>query len=151
VIYDPLRQVLPEVVTVYGLRHGVYERQAGARFPLLKLGLVLWDGTFEGKHDTWLRWTDEDGGLISTSRERAEQEHQRAEQAHQQAEQEHQRAEQAHQQAEQERQRAEQARQQAEQERQRAEQGERLLVQERQRAERLAALLRRSGIDPDQA
>jgi len=137
VIYDPLRQVLPEVVTVYGLRHGVYERQAGARFPLLKLGLVLWDGTFEGKHDTWLRWTDEDGGLISTSRERAEQEHQRAEQAHQQAEQEHQRAEQAH--------------QQAEQERQRAEQGERLVAQERQRAERLAALLRRSGIDPDQA
>ena len=41
VIYDPLRQVLPEVLTVYGLRHGVYERQAIAQFPDLKLGLML--------------------------------------------------------------------------------------------------------------
>jgi len=55
VIYDPMRQVLPEVLTVYGLRHGVYERQVMAQFPLLKLGLTLWEGTFEGKHDTWLR------------------------------------------------------------------------------------------------
>ena len=38
----------------------------------------------------------------------------------------------------------------ADQEQQRAEQVENLLVHERQRAERLAALLRRSGIDPEQ-
>ena len=34
--------------------------------------------------------------------------------------------------------------------RRRAEQAEQLLAEERVRAERLAALLRRSGIDPDQ-
>ena len=93
VVYDPLRQVLPEVLTVYERRHGVYERQAMAQFPLLKLGLTLWEGTFEGKHDTWLRWTDEDGGLIPTGRERAEQERQRAEQERQRADQAEQRAE----------------------------------------------------------
>jgi Uma2 family endonuclease len=123
VIYDPLRQVMPEVLTVYRLRDLVYERQETTRFPSLNLGLLLWDGTFEGKSDTWLRWTDEHGGIIPTGRERAEQERQRAEQERQRAEQEHQRAE---------------------QERQRAE-------QEHQRAEHLAALLRRAGIDPEQA
>lgn len=123
VIYDPLRQVMPDVLTVYVLRDVGYERQATAAFPLLKLGLTLWEGVFEGKHDTWLRWTDEHAALIPTGKERAEQERQRAEQT---------------------------ALREA-QERQRAEQAEQLLAQERQRAERLAALLRRAGIDPEQA
>ena len=115
IIYDPLQQVMSNVLTVYRLHDFGYERQETAQFPSLNLGLTLWQGTFEGKHDTWVRWTDELGDLIPTGKERAEQ--------------------------------AEsllvQERQRAEQERQRAE-------QERQRAERLAALLRQSGIDPDQ-
>jgi hypothetical protein len=114
---------MPEVLAIYRLHDLVYERQETAQFPSFNLGLILWDGTFEGKPDTWLRWTDEHGVLIPTGKERAEQEHQRAEQEHQRAEQEHQRAEQEHQRAE----------------------------QEHQRAERLAALLRRAGIDPEQA
>jgi Uma2 family endonuclease len=157
VIYDPLRQIMPDVLTVYGLRDLVYERQESAQFPSLNLGLTLWQGTFEDKHETWLRWTDGQGVMVPTGKERAEQERQRAEQERQRAEQEYQRAEQAHQRAEQERQRAEQERQRAEQEHQRAEQEcqraehvESLLTQERQRAERLAELLRRSGMDPDQ-
>ena len=47
-IYDPLAQVMPEVVTVYGLRDGSYERQESSRFPSLRLGLMLWAGVFEG-------------------------------------------------------------------------------------------------------
>ena len=86
VIYDPLRQVMPDVLTIYRLDGFTYERQATAQFPSLKLGLTLWEGMFEGKHDMWLRWTDEHGSLIPTGRERAEQEHQRAEQEHQRAE-----------------------------------------------------------------
>jgi Uma2 family endonuclease len=129
VIYDPLRQIMPDVLTVYQLHDLLYEWQETAQFPSLNLGLTLWDGTFESKHDTWLRWTDAHGVLIPTGKERAEQEHQRAEQEHQRAEQEHQRAE---------------------QERQRAEHAERLLTQEKERAERLATLLRRSGLDPEQ-
>ncbi len=61
--------------------------------PILKLGLTLWDGVFEEKHDTWLRWTDEEGGLIPTgkesaleARQSAIQEHQRAEAAQERAE-----------------------------------------------------------------
>ncbi len=123
VIYDPLRQVMSDVLTIYRRCDSVYERQETARFPTLKLGLTLWEGVFEGKHDTWLRWTDEHGGLMPTGKELAEQERQRAEQEHQRAEQEHQRA--AH--------------------------AESLLGEERQRAERLATLLRQAGIDPDQA
>lgn len=122
VIYDPLRQVMPNVLTVYVLRDVGYERQATAVFPLLKLGLTLWEGVFEGKHDTWLRWTDEHGAVIPTGKERADREHQRAEQT---------------------------ALREV-QERQRAEQAEQLLAEERQRTARLAALLRRAGIDPEQ-
>jgi Uma2 family endonuclease len=136
VIYDPQRQVMAEVLTVYRLQGVQYERQHLPQFSELKLSLTLWQGEFEGKVDTWLRWADEQGVLILTGKERAEQEHQHAEQERQRAEQEHQRAEQ-------ERQRAEQEHQRAEQERQRAE-------QERQRAERFAVLLRKAGIDPEQ-
>jgi hypothetical protein len=121
VIYDPQQQIMPEVLTVYRLRELQYERQETAWFAALKLGLTLWEGEFEGKVDTWLRWTDEQGVLIPTGKERADQEHQRAER---------------------ERQRVEQERQRADQEHQRAE-------QERQRADHLAALLRQAGVDPE--
>jgi hypothetical protein len=109
VIYDPQRQVMTEVLTIYRLQGMQYERQDTAQIGCLKLGLTLWEGEFEGKVDTWLRWTDEQGVLIPTGKERADQADQRAEQ-----------------------------------ERQRAD-------QERQRADHLAALLRRAGIDPEQA
>jgi Uma2 family endonuclease len=93
VIYDPQRQVMADVLTVYRLRDLQYERQETALFSCLKLGLTLWKGEYEGKVDTWLRWTDEHGVLIPTGKERADQEHQRADQEHQRADQEHQRAE----------------------------------------------------------
>jgi Uma2 family endonuclease len=93
VIYDPLQEVMSEVLTVYRLTDVGYERQAIPQFPALELGLTLWEGTFEGKHDTWLRWTDAHGGLIPTGKERAEQAERQLFQEHQRAEQEYQRAE----------------------------------------------------------
>ncbi len=122
VIYDPQRQVMDEVLTVYRLGEIQYERRDSTRFVGLNLGLTLWQGEFEGREDTWLRWTDEQGVLIPTGKERAEYERQRAEQADQRAEQADQRAAQADQRA----------------------------AQADQRAERLAALLRQAGIDPEQ-
>ncbi len=94
VIYDPLHEVMREDLRIYRLSDGRYERQGPPRFPELGLGMMLWDGVFEGVRSTWLRWTDEHGVLIPTGKEDAER--------------------------------------------------------ERGRAERLAALLRRSGIDPEQ-
>ena len=143
VIYDPLRQVMPDVLTIYRLSGTDYERHSSPRFPDIGLGVTLWDGTYEGKTDTWLRWTDADGNLILTGKERAEQEHQRAEQEHQRAEQERLDKEQTLQQLAQERQRAEQEHLDKEQTLQQ-------LAQERQRADRLAALLRQLGHDPGQ-
>lgn len=81
VIHDPLRQVMPEILTVYRLTDAVYGREESARFPLLGLGLTLWEGSFEGKRDTWLRWTDAEGAIIPTGKERAEQERARADEA----------------------------------------------------------------------
>ncbi len=80
VIYDPLRQVMPDILTVYRLNDVGYERQASFRFPSLKLGLLLWEGAFEGVPGAWLRWTDDHDVLIPTGKERADQERQRAEQ-----------------------------------------------------------------------
>ena len=94
VIHDPLHQVMDDDLRTYRLSDGRYERLESHRFPELRLGLMLWDGVFETVRSRWLRWVDEHGMLIPTGRERADEEH--------------------------------------------------------RRAERLAALLRRSGIDPEQ-
>lgn len=77
VICDPQQQIMPDVLTVYRLRDTDYERQESTQFPALQLGLILWEGVFEGKHDTWLRWTDAHGVLIPTGKERADQAEQR--------------------------------------------------------------------------
>ena len=124
VIHDPFHRLIGDDLRVYRLRGGRYERQESPRFPELRLGMRLWEGEFEGvRWSGWLRWTDEHDVLIPMGKERAEHaEHLVAEESRR-AEQEHQRAEQEHRRAE----------------------------QERLRAERLAALLRRSGIDPEQA
>ncbi len=79
VIYDPQRQVMSEALTIYRLQGAEYERQDTTQLDSLKLGLTLWDGEFEGRRETWLRWTDEQGVVIPTGKERADQEHQRAE------------------------------------------------------------------------
>ncbi|MBM3226629.1 MAG: Uma2 family endonuclease, partial [Candidatus Tectomicrobia bacterium] len=115
VIYDPLQQIMADVLTVYRRHDTGYTRMELPLFPLLKLGLTLWEGTFEDKHDTWLRWTDEHGRLIPTGKERADQAEARAAQAALQVQQATLQAEQATLQAEQATLQAEQATLQAEQ------------------------------------
>ena len=137
VIYDPQHQVMPETLTLYKLGDAGYERQDSRLLPILKLGLTLWDGVFEEKHDTWLRWTNAEGGLIPTGKESALE-------ARQSAIQERQRADAAQEQAEATEERADTAQEQAEAARAQAKAA-------RQRAERLAAMLRQAGLDPDQA
>lgn len=58
----------PAIVPDVFLSLDVYQRQESAQFPPLKLGLTLWDGVLEGKRDTWLRWVDQDGRMISGPR-----------------------------------------------------------------------------------
>lgn len=120
-VFDPLEQLGGKLLTVFELHVNRYQEKADAWFDEIGIGLTLWDGTFEGKRDRWLRWCNRTGAVIPTGFECAEQERQRAEQ---------------------ERQRAEQERRRAEQERQRAEQAE-------AKAGRLAERLRALGIDPE--
>ena len=93
VIHDPLHQVMDDELRVYRLRAGSYERQESPWFPELRLRLTLWDGVFEVVRHRWLRWVDEHGVVIPTGRERAEEEHRRAEHAEQLLAEERRRAE----------------------------------------------------------
>ena len=55
---------------------------------------MLWEGMFEAVWSKWLRWTDEHGTMITTGRERADEEHRRAEHVEQLLAKERQHAEQ---------------------------------------------------------
>jgi Uma2 family endonuclease len=86
IIYDPQQYLHGDVLEVYELRRGQYDRRPDTWLPTVGLGVRLWAGTFEERSDTWLRWCDQDGVVIPTGAERAAQERQRAETAHQRAE-----------------------------------------------------------------
>ncbi len=93
VIFDPAEQLKGGTLHVYELQKGTYVPRSDGWFAEIGLGLTLWRGTYEGLNLDWLRWCDQDGVVIPTGAERAEQERARAEQAAQQAEQERARAE----------------------------------------------------------
>lgn len=99
VIHDPARIVGPEVLRVFGLKRRSYEPVSPEWLPEVGLGLTLWQGAFEGRHDSWLRWCDREGRVLPTGdelvareRQRGAEERQRAEDAEQLAARERQRA-----------------------------------------------------------
>jgi Uma2 family endonuclease len=94
-VYDPLQQLGDTLLQVFEARAGRYQAFPLTWFEQLGIGLMLWEGVFEGKSGTWLRWCDRTNLPIPTGAERAEQERQRADQEQQRANQEQQRAEQA--------------------------------------------------------
>jgi hypothetical protein len=129
VVWDPAGHLGVEALLVFELLGDLYVRKNGNFFGGLGLGLVLWEGAFEGYTSRWLRWVDANGELLPTGAERAEREHALAEQ---------------------ERTRAELERTRAEQADARAEQADARAEQERARAARLAERLRALGIDPEE-
>jgi len=94
IIFDPTQQLRGDTLAIYELQKGTYVPRSDRWFAEIGLGLTLWRGAYEGLAQDWLRWCDQDGIVIPTGAERAEQERARAEQATQQAEQERARAEQ---------------------------------------------------------
>jgi len=86
VVFDPLNNLNGDTVQVYELGVIHYQLRSDRWLAAIGLGLTLWEGIFEGKAYTWLRWCDREGNLLLTGDERAEQEHQRAEQEYQRAE-----------------------------------------------------------------
>ena len=129
VIFDPANHLSEQTLRVYE-KHGIdYIERPDHWLPGLELGLILWEGDYEGHKDTWLRWCNLNDQVIATGAEAKAIATERAEKEHRRAEEERQRAEKEHQRAEEERQRAE---------------------KEHRRAERMAAKLRAMNIDPDE-
>ncbi|NJK30766.1 MAG: Uma2 family endonuclease [Acaryochloris sp. RU_4_1] len=79
VVYDPAQKLTDLPLRLYELRGLHYIEKAGLWLEQVNLGLTLWQGIFEGRQDTWLRWCDANGTLLLTGDEQAEQERQRAE------------------------------------------------------------------------
>lgn len=122
-VFDPLLLLEgSQMIRVYGLQEGSYHLLDGSWMENVQLGLVLWEGEFEGKRFLWLRWHDSEGNLLLTGDEQAERERQQAARAEE---------------------RAFQAEERASQAEERASQAE-------ERASRLAELLRQQGLNPDE-
>ncbi|MBW4542683.1 MAG: Uma2 family endonuclease [Myxacorys chilensis ATA2-1-KO14] len=77
-VFDPLEQLGEKLLTVFELRANRYQEKSDAWFDEIGIGLTLWDGTFEGKRDRWLRWCDRMDAVIPTGFERAQKAEARA-------------------------------------------------------------------------
>lgn len=72
VVFDPFHELSETGLCVYELGFGKRLRpRKDFELPTLGLSLTLWEGTYEGVADAWLRWCDQDGNLIPTGIERA--------------------------------------------------------------------------------
>ncbi|MBC1238250.1 Uma2 family endonuclease [Nostoc sp. 2RC] len=83
IVYDPNQQLAEKILHVYELRGTRYFETSETWLEQVGLGITLWQGEFENRQDTWLRWCYQNGTVLPTGDERAEQERQRAEQAEQ--------------------------------------------------------------------
>lgn len=92
-LYDPSHQLSESSLQLFELRGRRYSALSELWMEQVNLGLTLWEGDFEGRTDTWLRWCDQGGKVFLTGDEQAELATQKAELATQRAEQAEQRAE----------------------------------------------------------
>src|SRR5262249_12410272 len=71
IVYDPQNLLGQGVLRSFGESMRRYQELPGKWFSLLELWLVLWEGVFEGRRRSWLRWADHNGQVIPTGVERA--------------------------------------------------------------------------------
>ncbi|MCS6990135.1 MAG: Uma2 family endonuclease [Chloroherpetonaceae bacterium] len=93
VVYDWMRLYGEPRLRVFALNGASYRLKDDLSLDKFGLKVGLWEGSFEGVSGEWLRWHDEDGNLLLSNEEYAEQERLRAEAEKQRAEQERLRAE----------------------------------------------------------
>jgi Uma2 family endonuclease len=86
VVYDPLHELGEPSLRTFELRGDLYVAIDRPWFESVGLGLVEWDGAFEGITGRWLRWCARDGRVVPTGAERAETAEARAETAEARAE-----------------------------------------------------------------
>jgi hypothetical protein len=121
VVHDPLGELGDVALRAFELHGNTYVELVRPWFEDVSLGLVTWDGAFEGLERSWLRWCTRDGKIVPTGAERAGTEKARADTAESRAD----------------------------TEKARADTAEARAADERARAERLAARLRAMGVEPD--
>ena len=85
IVYDPNQQLGEEVLRIYRLNGRYYVETQETWLEQVGLGVTLWKGEFEGRQDTWLRWCYENGNVLPTGDERAQNAEQRAQNAEQRA------------------------------------------------------------------
>jgi Uma2 family endonuclease len=86
IVYDPTKQLGEKELYIYELRGMRYFETSETWLGQVDLGITLWDGIFEGRQDTWLRWCYQDGSVLPTGDERASLAEESAEQSKQRAE-----------------------------------------------------------------
>ena len=85
-VWDPGAHLGSTALHVFELRGSLYTKSSARYFESLGLGLIEWDGVFEGCESRWLRWCDAKGKVLPTGAERADQERDRADQERDRAE-----------------------------------------------------------------
>ncbi|MEA5620269.1 Uma2 family endonuclease [Cronbergia sp. UHCC 0137] len=71
IVYDPNQQLGEQVLRIYTLKARGYVETKNNWLDDIGLGVTLWTGEFEGRHDSWLRWCNKDGNVLPTGDERA--------------------------------------------------------------------------------
>lgn len=142
IVLDPRKVIQQDVLRIYEMSPGQYIPKIDRYLSRVGLGVTLWEGVYENRHDLWLRWCDADKNLIPTGKELAEKAEIDAKKALYEAEH-------AKHDAEKARREAEHAKYDAEKARQEAEYAQYDAKQARKRAEQMAEKLRALGIDPD--
>ena len=81
VVYDPEGHISEQPLRIF-TRHGSsFTETTDPWLHDIGLGLTLWEGEYEDIRGVWLRWCNQDGTILRTGQENAEQERARAEQA----------------------------------------------------------------------
>ncbi len=83
VVYDPNQQLSESILKIFELRGARYFETETTWLEQVNLGLTLWEGEFEGRRDNWLRWCDQEGNILSTGDELAQDAEQRTQEAEQ--------------------------------------------------------------------
>ncbi len=86
IVFDPLSALGGPTLRAFELRGSMYVALDQPWFEVVGLGLVEWEGAFEGLQGRWLRWRTREGALVPTGAERAAREQERAETAEARAE-----------------------------------------------------------------
>jgi Uma2 family endonuclease len=74
VIFDPDEILNEGVLRAFCLSPDKYRPIDPSRLGDTGLGLILWDGQYNGATNTWLRWIDSAGKLVPTGKEKADAE-----------------------------------------------------------------------------